>query len=263
MAEPTVLQSGTGPVRMLTLNRPQRLNALNEAMKEDLMAALAAAGEDDSVAAVVLTGAGRAFSAGGDLDRFAALYQEQDFSAVERFTDLAFPRAVAAFSKPLIAAINGPAVGWGFTLPLMADIRICSQKARFVCGFVRVGVTPEFGSSALLPRIIGLGRALELVLTAREVEPQEALAMGLVSQVCPPEELLESAQRIAAVIAAHPRPAVKMAKAILLHGAQNGLEDTLSYEISCFKRAMATKEHYQAVKAMQQALRAKEAQKTT
>lgn len=253
----TVLHNDKGAVRILRLNRPQRLNALNEAMKGDLMAALSEADADDAVAAVVLTGEGRAFSAGADLARFADLYRNADFAAVERFTDLDFPRAVAQFSKPMIAAINGPAVGWGFTLPLMADIRICSTGARFSCGFVRVGVTPEFGSSVLLPRIIGLGRAMELVLTAREVLPEEALSLGLVSQVCEPEDLLDRACELGSIIAAYPRPAVKMAKAILLHGAQNGMQDTLGYEIGCFKRAMATKEHYEAVKAMQAALEKK------
>ena len=255
--QPTVLQEDQGAVRVLSLNRPHRLNALNEDMKDDLMTALAAAETDDAVAAVVLTGAGRAFSAGADLERFASMYEDGSFAAMERFTDLRFPRAVAEFSKPMIAAINGPAVGWGFTLPLMADIRICSTKARFACGFVRVGVTPEFGSSVLLPRIIGLGRAMELVLTAREVLPEEARSMGLVSQVCQPEELLEWACQLGETIASYPRPAIKMAKAIILHGAQNGMQDTLSYEIGCFKRAMATEEHFNAVKAMQAALEKK------
>jgi enoyl-CoA hydratase/carnithine racemase len=253
----TVLHEDRGAVRVLTLNRPKLLNALNEDMKDDLVSALAAAEADDEVAAVVITGAGRAFSAGADLKRFEAMYEDGSFAAMERFTDLRFPRAVAQFSKPLIAAINGPAVGWGFTLPLMADIRICSSEALFMAGFVRVGVTPEFGSSVLLPRIIGLGRAMELVLTAREVLPDEAQSMGLVSQVCQPEELLDRACELGETIASYPRPAIKMAKAIILHGAQNGMQDTLSYEIGCFKRAMATEEHFNAVKAMQAALEKK------
>jgi len=261
MQNQTIIISDRGAVRVLTLNRPERLNALNEDMKDELISALAMADRDDSVAAVALTGAGRAFSAGADLERFADLYKNGGFAAMERFTDLGFPRAVAEFTKPLIAAINGPAVGWGFTLPLMADIRICSSEARFSCGFVRVGVTPEFGSSVLLPRIIGLGRAMELVLTARQVLPAEALSMGLVSQVCQPRELMERACELGELIAAYPRPAVKMAKAILLHGAQNGMQDTLGYEIGCFKRAMATKEHYEAVRAMQAALENKKGEK--
>lgn len=254
MRNQTVMQNDKGKVRILTLNRPERLNALNEDMKHDFMAALAAAEADDAVGAVVLTGAGRAFSAGADLDRFINMFENGDFASVERFTDIRFPQMVAEFTKPLIAAVNGPAVGWGFTLPLLADIRLCSTEARFACGFVRVGVTPEFGSSMLLPRIIGLGRALELVLTAREVLPEEALSIGLVNQICQPGELLDKACEMGETIAAYPWPAIKMAKAILLHGAQNGMQDTLSYEMLCFKRAMGTKEHYEAVKAMQAAL---------
>ncbi len=252
-----VLVEERGAVRLLTLNRPAQLNALNEDIKAGMMSALEDARLDDSVAALVITGAGRAFSAGGDLKRFAAMAQSGDWQARERFADLDFPRALANFPKPMIAAINGVAVGWGFTMPLLCDVRLASSQAVFSCGFVRIGVTPEFGSAFMLPRMLGLGRAMELVLTARQVDAAEALSLGLVNRVTAPEDLLPAALELANTIAQHPQPAVRMAKAILRHGAESTLEQTLGYEIDLFKQAMATPEHLQAVLAMMAQIKAR------
>ncbi len=257
MAAKTVLSEDRGPVRVLTMNRPERLNALNEALKDDMTEALQAAAADQGVGAVVLTGAGRAFCAGADLAGFAQMYQDGDRSRVAEFTELEFPRAFMEFPKPLIAAINGPAVGWGFTVSLACDLRLASSDAVLICGFVRVGVTPEFGSSHLLPRIIGLGRALELVLTARELGPEEARDWGLVSRVCAPQELVPAAVETARLIASYPAPALRLSKKILRHGSAATMEQTLGYEAGVFREAMATPEHYQAVQEMMAALAAK------
>ena len=257
MDQPTVLIEDQGAVRLLTLNRPKELNALNEAMKDDLMAALQGARQDEKVAVVVITGAGRAFSAGGDLKRFHALAKAGDHGLRQRFTDLDLPRAFSNFPKPLIAAINGPAVGWGFTMPLLCDLRLASADAVFSCAFVRVGLTPEFGSSFMLPRMLGLGKAMELVLSARQFDAAEALSLGFLNRVTPPQELLPAALEMAGTIARHSPPAVRMAKAILRHGAESSLEQTLGYEIELFKQAMATPEHLGAVEAMLAQIRAK------
>lgn len=257
MSQSTVLIEDQGAVRILTMNRPERLNALNEALKDELTAALGQAAEDDSVGAVVLTGSGRAFCAGADLASFKEMFEEGEKGKVAQFTELEFPQAFMGFPKPLIAAINGPAVGWGFTVSLSCDMRLISSRAGMICGFVRVGVTPEFGSSFLLPRIIGLGRTMELVLTARELGAQEAKDWGLVSQVCEPDELLPAAVRTAGLIASYPAPALRLAKKILRHGAGSSLEQTLGYEAAIFREAMATPEHYQAVQDMVAAIAAK------
>lgn len=257
MSQPVLLQSDQGPVRVLTLNRPQRLNALNEELKKALVAALEEAAARESVRVVVITGAGRAFSAGGDLERFAELYEAGDHERRLDFTHISFPRAFLEFPKPLIAAINGVAVGWGFTMPLMCDLRLASQRAEFSCGFVRVGLTPEFGSSALLPRMVGLGRAMELVLTARRFGAAEALEMGLVGEVVPPEELMPRALELAGELARLPAPGLRLAKRALHQGSRLGVEQVLGPEIELFRRAMSTPEHYRAVKAMQAALAGK------
>ena len=257
MNQPTVLSQDQGAVRLLTLNRPQQLNALNEAMKDELMAALKDARQDDAIAVVVITGAGRAFSAGGDLRRFQAMAQDGDYHQRQRFTDLELPRALSNFPKPLIAAINGPAVGWGFTMPLLCDLRLASRQAVFSCAFVRVGLTPEFGSSFFLPRMLGLGKAMELVLTARQLDAAEAFSLGFLNRLTEPQELLPAALELAQNIAQHSQPAVRMAKAILRHGAESSLEQTMGYEIELFKQAMATPEHLAAVEAMLAQIKAK------
>ncbi len=259
MSNQAVLTQDHGAVRLLTVNRPEALNALNEDVKLGFMEALENAKHDDSVGVLVITGAGRAFSAGGDLLRFQAMAQDGDWHARERFTDLDFPRALCNFPKPMIAAINGAAFGWGFTMPLLCDLRLASSKAVFSAAFVRIGVTPEFGSSYMLPRLVGLSRAMELVLTARQFDAAEALSMGILHRVTAPEELLPAALELGVEIAALPRPAIRMTKAIMRHGADSSLEQTLGYEIDKFKQAMATPEHLAAVQAMLGQLREKKA----
>ncbi|MBU1156577.1 MAG: enoyl-CoA hydratase/isomerase family protein [Proteobacteria bacterium] len=259
MSQPVLLVEDHGPVRLFTLNRPDRLNALTQEMMAVMRGALEEAAADDKVGAVVLTGAGRAFSAGADLAGFAQMAEGGDQASRTRFTGLEGPRALANFPKPMIAAVNGPAVGWGLTVSLMCDLRLASQEAYFSAAFVRVGVTPEFGSSFLLPAIVGLGRAMDMVLTARKVPAPEALAMGLLTRMTPPEELLPAAMELAGQIASMPRPAVGMAKALLRHGAETGLEQVLDYEMRCFRTAMASPEHKAAVQGMLEAIQSRKA----
>ena len=261
MSQPALLVEDHGPVRLFTLNRPDRLNALTYEMMAAMRRALEEAAADDKVGAVVLTGAGRAFSAGADLADFAKIAAEGDRASRVRFTGLEGPRALAGFPKPMIAAVNGPAVGWGLTVSLMCDLRLASQDAYFSAAFVRVGVTPEFGSSFLLPAIVGLGRAMDMVLTARKVPAPEALAMGLLTRMTPAEELLPAAMDLAGQIAAMPRPAMGMAKSLLRHGAETGLEQVLDYEMRCFRAAMTSPEHKAAVEEMLEAIKARKANK--
>jgi len=244
----TVLIDNVDAIRILTLNRPKRLNALNDNMRDELMSALFEAQTDNSVAGMVITGAGNALSAGADIERFKAAASNKNKNSFKNI--VRFVRAFSDFSKPLIAAINGYAVGWGLTMPLMCDVRLCSENAIFSCGFVRIGVTPEFGSSNLLPRIIGLGRAMEMVLTARQVTATEAFDMGLVTQVTPQDKLMGNALEMAVKITSFPEPAVRLSKAVIRHGSQSTLDQTLGPESEYFKHAMATPEHLDAVKKM-------------
>ena len=250
MSVQAVLSEKRGRVLILTLNRPDKLNALNQDIKKGLSLAFSRAADDDGVAAVVLTGAGRAFSAGGDLKVFAKLFEDGDQTAREEFTNMDFPRRFFDFPKPVIAAVNGLAVGWGFTVSLACDLRIASSDAVFAAGFVRAGVTPEFGSAALLPRIVGLGKALELVLTARQVPAKEALEMGLLTAIAEPGELLDKALELADTITSYSAPAIGLAKKLLYQGAETGLDEMLNMEMEAFRQAMATPEHYASVQAL-------------
>jgi enoyl-CoA hydratase/carnithine racemase len=235
-------------VGFLYLNRPQVLNALSEEMRAELLHFLSQAAADDGLRVLVVTGKGRAFSAGGDLNMFKSRYESyRREGSSDAFLNLDLPRAFIQFPKPMIAAINGLAVGFGATMPLNCDIRIASTQAQFSFAFVRLGLTPEFGSSYFLPRLIGYGKAAELVLTARMVDGQEALQIGLVNRVVAPEELLPEAGKMAAEIARMPAGAVRAAKQVLRHGSHSTLDQVLAYEALSFQSAAQTQDHYDAL----------------
>lgn len=237
-----------GAVAILSLNRPDALNALSQDMKRDLKACMHQAAEDSGVAVLILTGKGRAFSAGGDLHNFKRAYESyRNKGTDESFADPALPQAFIDFPKPIIAAVNGPAVGFGLTVSLICDIRIASERALFNCAFVRIGVTPEFGSSFFLPRLVGYGKAIELVLTAQPIDAAEAFRIGLVNRVTTPDRLMPDALEMADGIARFPQEAVLASKALLRHGYQSTLDQVMAYEGLTFRHLMQTEAHYQAV----------------
>jgi Enoyl-CoA hydratase/carnithine racemase len=200
-------------VATITLDRPDRLNAFTTTMARELIAAFDATDADDGVRAVVMTGAGRGFCAGADLGRGAATFDATDETRAAERADFetigGVPRdgggyvalRVAASLKPVIVAINGPAVGVGVTMTLPADIRIAADTARFGFVFARRGLVPEAASSWFLPRVVGISQAMEWVATGRVFDAAEALAGRLVSRVLPAGELLPAAYGIAAEIA--------------------------------------------------------------
>jgi enoyl-CoA hydratase/carnithine racemase len=187
----------------VTLNRPERLNAFNVPMLRDLLGVLDEADADDEVRALVVTGAGRAFCAGADLGSGGDTFDRSAEQSRDEHRDGGGLVALRLFDlrKPVIAAINGPAVGVGVTMTLPMDVRIASENARFGFVFTRRGIVPEACSSWFLPRVVGIGQALEWVLSGRVFPAQEALAGGLVSRVVPPGELLPAARAVAAEIA--------------------------------------------------------------
>lgn len=188
----------------ITLNRPDKLNAFTPLMREELVEAFDRADEDDDVRAIIVTGEGRGFCAGADLSTGADTFdREGGKSGIEEHRDSGGLLTLRIFEskKPVIAAINGPAVGIGVTMTLPMDIRIASEKAKIGFVFARRGITPEAASAWFLPRIVGIGQALEWTMTGRVFSAQEALAGGLVSRVVPPEELIPVATEIAREIA--------------------------------------------------------------
>ena len=192
-------------VATVTLNRPDKLNAFTRRMRDELTGAFASADADDEVRAVIVTGAGRAFCAGADLSGGGNTfdYAKRDDAGLEDHRDGGgrVSLAIYGLKKPVIAAINGPAVGVGVTMTLPMDIRIASSAAKFGFVFARRGIVPEACSSWFLPKVVGISRAAEWLYTGRVFGADEALAGGLVSRVVAPDELLPAAQALAREIA--------------------------------------------------------------
>src|SRR4030067_2605102 len=235
-------------IALLYLNRPKVLNALNETMKDELIHALKETEEDPNVRVMVLSGRGRGFCAGADLNSFIEVQKrDKDHRKKLRFGSLDLPRAFIQYPKPIIAAINGPSYGFGFTVTLTCDIRLASERAKFSCAFVRIGVLPEFCSTYFLPRLIGYGKAAELILTARPFDAHEALEIGAVSQVFPHHRLIPEAKKMAKQIASMPPTAIQKSKEILRHGMQSTLDQVIQHEAIVFLDAMKTEDHQLAL----------------
>ena len=245
-----VLYERRGAAAVITLNRPEKLNAWTATMQGELRAAIAAANDDPAVGAIVLTGAGRAYCAGFDIGSWQSdLRSDATPSAGPRTQEENWV-AVVRRAKPVVAAVNGVAVGVGVTHILPADVRIASEAARFGFIFVRMGVVPELASSYYLSQIVGLGAAQELCLTARMIDAQEALRLGLVSRVVPAERLLDEALALAGSIAALPGPQLRMTKELFTrNAAEMDLDAVMAREGDALHRAYASPEFKEAVTA--------------
>jgi enoyl-CoA hydratase/carnithine racemase len=243
-----------GAVLTLTMSQPETRNALtgNTAVDE-FVQACDEIRRDRSVRVVILTGEGPVFSSGGnvkDMQRFfqqqisADAIREEYRNGIQRL-----PRALYNLDVPVIAAVNGPAVGAGLDLACMCDIRIASEKATFAESFVRVGIVPGDGGAWLLPRAVGRAKAAEMAFTGEAIDAQEALACGLVSRVVAPEALMEAALTVARKIAANPGGVLRMTKRLLREGEHASLDSLL--EISASYQAIAHMEpdHHEAVRA--------------
>jgi enoyl-CoA hydratase/carnithine racemase len=242
-------------VLRLTLNLPEARNPISDPeVIEALCAALEAADQDLTVRAVVLTGAGSAFSSGGDIkkmkpggglrDALPAQTRRNYRNGIQRL-----PLLFQALEVPIIAAVNGPAIGAGCDLTCMCDVRIASTTAKFAESFVKIGIVPGDGGAWLLQRVIGFSKAMELTLTGRVIDAQEALACGLVSQVVAPEELLPTADAIARQIADNPPHAVRMAKRLMRQAQDTSLSAILEASAAMQAIAHATADHDEAVAA--------------
>jgi enoyl-CoA hydratase/carnithine racemase len=241
-----------GGVRILTLDRPEAMNALTLAGMRELGERLEAAAADPQARAVVLTGAGRAFSAGGDA-RFLLEIPSMSDEAIREVVYATFQRPIRAMrsmDKIVIAAVNGAAVGAGCELALAADLRIASDHARLGEVWIRIGCVPALGGMYLLPRIVGLGRATELILTGEVIDADEAHRIGLVNAVVPADGLLETAVAQARALAAGPGRALAAAKAAINRGLGstlwNELDATVADQLACFR----TKDFAEGVRAL-------------
>src|SRR3954462_701144 len=208
-------------VTTITLNRPDKLNAFSGTMREDLIAAL----RDAEGRVIVLTGAGRAFCAGGDVDFMSGLQKECDVQAVRKLLDAGrdIVTTIASMPKPVIASVNGVAAGAGCNLALACDYRIASDTAKLGETFVKIGIHPDWGGTWFLPRLVGPGRAFELLTTGRMVDASEALAIGMVDRVVPLDDLREQTMTLARAIAQGPPQAIADIKRALAASRTNSL----------------------------------------
>lgn len=237
-------------VALLTLNRPRTLNDLSARMGEEWLAALRDAQQDPVVKALVVTGQGRAFSAGANPRNLLA--SRQTFVRTGQWQGVAdlweLVRAAAELEKPYIAAVNGPVVGGGFDMLTLCDLRLASERARFGSGFIRMGEVPAIGCYTL-PRLVGIPRALDLIWTGRIITAQEALTIGLVNQVLPEEELLPTTRRLALQLAQGPGVAIKHSKRLVYDGLAMDLPQALQAHLEATRAISVTEDAHEGPRA--------------
>jgi enoyl-CoA hydratase len=244
--EPLVLAETRGRVGWLTLNRPKALNALNDALIDELVAAVQGFDRDDGISAIVLTGSDKAFAAGADI---AAM---KDLSFVDVYKNDYITRnwdALRRVRKPLIAAVAGYALGGGCELAMMCDLIIAADSARFGQPEIKLGIIPGAGGTQRLPRAVGKAKAMDLVLTGRNMDAQEAERCGLVARVVPAERLLEEALQMATTIAAYPLLAVMAAKEAINRAFESPLADGAMFERRLFHALFATADQKEGMSA--------------
>jgi 2-(1,2-epoxy-1,2-dihydrophenyl)acetyl-CoA isomerase len=236
-----VLESRRDAVSTLTLNRPERLNALDAALGHALLDALVGVGKDDRVRAVVVTGAGRAFCAGGDVNLLREARESEDVGKIEALlkTGKQIVLAIAKMPKPVVAAVNGPAAGAGANLALCCNVRVASELASFTQSFAKLGLFPDFGGTYFLPRLVGPAAAMELMIGAETVSAADALRMGLVSHVAPPDRLEEETALLAERLAAAPPIVARGVKQTLsvedCEQLEKALDEEIRWQINCFR----------------------------
>lgn len=242
-----LLYEKKGAVGILTVNRPEALNAINSVLLDELYDKVSEIAADESVRCLILTGSGKAFVAGADIGEMKDLSKQEGYEFGMRghrsFT------AVENLEIPVIAAVNGYALGGGCELALCADIRIASERAKFAQPEVGLGITPGFGGTQRLIRTVNRAKAMEMILTARTVSAQEALEMGLVSRVVPGEELMNTALALAESIAANAPVAVRNAKAAVRRSYARELDEDLEAEAKLFADCFETEDQRMAMTA--------------
>lgn len=219
-------------VTTITLNRPDKLNAFTGTMREDLLAALTSAGQDPACRVVVITGAGRAFCAGGDIEYMSRLREQRDTEGLRKLLDAGarIVMAIRTLAQPVIASVNGVAAGAGCNLALACDIRIASKAARFSESFVKIGLHPDWGGSWLLPRIAGSSRAMEMMMTGRMIDADEALRCGIADRLVDASELAAQTTDLARAIASGPPIAIQAIKRAVRNATRTTLEEQLALE---------------------------------
>ena len=235
-------------IAKVTLNRPEVLNAFSIEMREGIGTLFESFVNDDTVKVVVLTGAGKAFSAGGDIKGWGDLKDEGRRKLIMTLAHRAVT-AVTVLEKPVIAMVNGDAVGAGCNLALACDLVIAAEAARFGEVFVRLGLGPDWGGAYFLPRLIGLAKTKELLFTGKIISAREAEQIGLINQVVPADQLEETVMKLAAQLAQSATRAIGMMKTFLHKVWQMDLANALQYEAYVQSECIKTEDHQEAVRA--------------
>lgn len=249
----TLLYEVAGGIATMTLNRPERLNALSYALKDEVLEALGAAAGDENVRVVIVTGAGRAFCAGADMQDVLLRGLDMEPETRERrevrdFNELV--RAMRHLEKPIIAAVNGVAVGGGCCLALAADLRVAAPTAQFGMVFVRLGLSSaDMGGTFLLPRLIGLAQASELLMTGEMIGAERAERLGLINRLVPAEQLMPTARDLAARLAAGPPIGLALTKRAVNRALGLDIAEHLDYEAYVQSKCMLTADHREGVTA--------------
>lgn len=238
-------------VGWIRINRPDRLNAFSGSMREDLFAGLDELDRDTSVNCVIITGVGRAFSTGGDVSFMKQLIEQDD---IGRFESLVRAGAnvvqrIAEMSKPVIAAVNGPAAGAGACLALACDLRVASESATIGFGFLRVGLHPDWGGSYFLPRLVGIARAAEFMMTGEMINAERAERLGIFNRVVPTSELEANVRVLAGQIAAAPQRIVQDLKQTLRSSLQQDLPEVLEVETAAQLRAFRSADFREGIES--------------
>lgn len=236
-----------GHVAILTIDRPEALNALTADVLRDLGEAMDAVEANDEAYVVILTGAGRSFVAGADIGEMKPLTAVEGKAWGNAGNDVFLK--VENCTKPVIAAINGFALGGGCELAMACDIRLASEKAKFGQPEVGLGITPGFGGTQRLARIVGTGRAMELIFTAKTIDAAQAEKIGLVNAVCAPEELMDKAMEMAEMIAAQAQVAVRESKRCIRKGIQTDINTGLAFEAEAFGLCFSTADQKEGMSA--------------
>lgn len=219
-------------VALITLNRPQAMNAFGGSMREALLDYLSSAAADARIGCVVITGAGDAFCAGGDIASMAALQAANDSATIEQrmAVGAAVIRQMRSMPQPVIACVNGAAAGAGLNLALACDLRFAASSARFAASFVKIGLIPDWAGHYLLTRLAGTAAAMELMMTGERIDAEEALRLRLVNRVFPKETLFEETWQRARALAAGPRDAIAAIKRGTYLGATGSLDEVIDFE---------------------------------
>lgn len=252
MSYETILYQQDGGILTITLNRPDKLNAITDVMLGELGDAFKAAEKDKAARVVILTGAGRGFCPGQDLasaKERGADSGNLDYGHHLRETYNPLIQRMRELPKPVIAAINGVAAGAGMSLAMACDLRIAAESATFLQAFVKIGLVPDSGSTWMLPRLVGVTRAMDLFLTGRKITAHEALEWGLVNQVTEDAQLMTVVNALAQEFATAPTAAIGYIKRSVLYGLEHSLEETLDNEADMQEIAGRTADHREGITA--------------